>query len=300
MIVGLVTLYNPAENQILNLEEIQKQVDVLIVCDNSKNDHSGKMPKGCKYSSTLQNLGLSGAFNRVLMDPSFQWSPDDYIIFFDQDSKIHSNHVINLIRDYEKCNSDDILVGCIGPAFYNTSNNKVEIPHKKEKFLQGVYRVKSIITSSMLCKYKTLSEIGFWNEDVFLDMADWDLCWRMQDYGYQCLMTANVLLTHSVGLGEKKIGPFSFRVGAPIREYYQIRDCLYLLGKSYTPLKFKLRFMAMLTLRSLIHIVAFDEKQRRMYYIKRGILDFIKKKRGEFCEDDIPQVSNRGKDSWNL
>ena len=141
---------------------------------------------------------------------------------------------------------------------------------------EHIYEVSSIITSSMLCKYGSLKSINFWNEDIFLDMADWDLCWRFIEAGKKCCMTDIVVLNHSVGVGEKKIGLIRLRVGQPIREYYQTRDCLKLILKKYTPLKFKMRFILQVTLRPLLHICFLNDPRERMRYIVWGYRDFIK------------------------
>ena len=282
MIFALVTLYNPTEEQIRNLSKIKEQVDTVIACDNSRDDNSERMPIGVYYSSSNRNLGLSMAFNNALKDQEYGWKDDDYIVFFDQDSRIEHGHIRQLILDYEDCVKSGVRIGCLGPIFHNTSNGITEIPHDKKKIINGIYEVKSLITSSMICKYGVLKKVHFWNEEVFLDMADWDLCWRFVQDGYKCCMTSNVILYHSLGTGEKRIGILRMMVAAPIREYYEIRDCLYLKNKDYTPLKFKIRFVAMLTLRSLIHILAYDDKSKRLYYIKRGVADYKKNIHGEF------------------
>ena len=282
MIYALVTLYYPKDIHIDNIRVLSQQVDKVVVCDNSPNDNSSIVPKECVYTSVFKNLGLSAAFNRVLKDKKYGWNPDDMIIFFDQDSRIVENHIKVLKEAYDECVSNNCNVGCIGPIFYNSSNNTVEIPHDKKNITPNIYEVKSIITSSMLCKYKDLQKIGFWNEKIFLDMADWDLCWRFMQNGYKCCMTSSISLIHAVGSGEKRIGLVRMRVGAPIREYYSIRDCLYLMKEYYTPVKFKIRFIYMLTIRSLIHILFFDHKKERKMYIRKGISDYRKNIHGEY------------------
>ena len=130
----------------------------------------------------------------------------------------------------------------------------------------------------MLCRYSTLKDIGFWNENLFLDMADWDLCWRMMEKDYLCCMTSKTILHHSVGTGEKKLGPISLRTGAAFREYYQTRDSLYLLQENYVPLKFKMRFIANVTIRPIVHLRLYEDRRKRLHYIASGYKDFFKNK----------------------
>lgn len=273
-----------------NAEIIKSQVDELFICDNSPVSNEGLFAPildGTKvhYTPYFENLGLSGAFNRVLTDTAWGWKPDDYVIFFDQDSTIEESHIAKLIAEYEALHQAGNNVGCLGPVFFNRSNNTVEIPRQKEPLNDHSFSMGGTITSSLLCTYRTLQEVNFWNEKVFLDMADWDLCWRIMATGKLCCMTDVVVLNHALGSGEKRFGPLRVRVGAPIREYYQTRECLYLLTKPYAPVKYKIRFLAMLTVRPVLHLLALEDKKKRFYYIRRGFVDFFKGKHAAFSQE---------------
>lgn len=285
---AIITVYYPSKENIANIIDIANQVDKLFVCDNSltnKFDLFFAGNKKIEYIHFGENLGLSIAFNKILKNSCYDWNDDDYVIFFDQDSIISENYIDILVGEYKKMKSLDENIGCLGPVYFNNSNNTIEIPKAKIEIVEKCYKVKSIITSSMITTYKNLKEISFWNENVFLDMADWDLCWRMIAQGKICCLSENVVLNHTIGNGQKKIGIIKIRVGSPIREYYQTRDCLYLLKESYVPLKYKIRFVAMVTIRPIIHILFLENKSERLFYIKKGILDFFKNIRGELKEN---------------
>lgn len=282
MIKALITVYHPDYNVKENAEKIALQTDVVYICDNSPNNNEDLFNyqlDNIHYIWFGENLGLSKAFNKVLTENEFK--DDDFIIFFDQDSSIGEDHIKKLAQEYENLENSGINIGCLAPVFFNTSNNTVEIPKMKSPLNNHSFKVASVITSSMLCRYKSIKEIGFWNERVFLDMADWDFCWRIMANGKICVMTDVATLKHSLGTGEKKIGPLHIRVGSAFREYYQTRECLYLLTKSYTPFKFKIRFIAMLTVRPLIHLLFLSNRRERFKYIIIGIKDFFRKKTGE-------------------
>lgn len=282
-ITSLITLYNPKEENFRNIEILSEQTDRVIVCDNSAVDNSARIsPANAVYMSECKNLGLPEAFNLALRDASLGWEPDELVIFFDQDSEITEGYISSLADELRKAESVSPQVGCIGPVYYDKSSESLCVPKMKNPLTDGIYSVGSIITSSMMCRYATLRKIGFWNEKLFLDLADWDVCWRMQQAGYLSCLTENVTLIHTLGEGSKKIGPIKLKVGSPIREYYQTRDCLLLLHEKYTPLKYKLRFIAMLTVRPLLHIMFLDDKKKRRYYISRGIRDHRAGVTGEF------------------
>lgn len=280
---ALITVYHPSDAVRDNILAIVNQVDKVYICDNSSKENSALFDYGettkVEYIYFGENLGLSRAFNKVLKDTK-NWNDDDFVLFFDQDSHIDDGHIDRLIEEYESLLSKNYNVGCLGPVFFNTSNNIVEVPKLKTILTEHSFKVSSIITSSMVCRYKDIKEIDFWNERVFLDMADWDFCWRMVQKGKLCCMTDAVVLKHSLGTGEKKVGPLRLRVGSAFREYYQTRECMYLLTRSYSPIKYKIRFIGMLTIRPVLHLIFMENRKSRLKYIWMGMCDFFKKKCG--------------------
>lgn len=281
---ALVTLYNPSEKEFNNCRILSQQVDTVILCDNSQESHETvfQNEKNIIYITKNENLGLGAAFNVALKNDTYGWKDDDLIIFFDQDSQIGEGYIQALQDEYRKIETLIPNLGCLGPVFYNTSNGRTERPRQKKNITDETYEVSNTITSSLMMRYGNLKRIDFWNEKVFLDLADWDLCWRMQKAGMECCMTEKVVLHHSVGNGEKKVGPIKLRVGQPFREYYQTRDALYLLQENYVPLKMRLRLIANVTIRPVVHYLMLDDKKSRMKFIRRGINDYKKGVHGEY------------------
>lgn len=281
---ALVTLYNPSEKEFNNCRILSQQVDTVILCDNSQESHETvfQNEKNISYITKNENLGLGAAFNVALKNDTYGWKDDDLIIFFDQDSQIGEGYIQALQDEYRKIETLIPNLGCLGPVFYNTSNGRTERPRQKKNITDETYEVSNTITSSLMMRYGNLKRIDFWNEKVFLDLADWDLCWRMQKAGMVCCMTEKVVLHHSVGNGEKKVGPIKLRVGQPFREYYQTRDALYLLQENYVPLKMRLRLIANVTIRPVVHYLMLDDKKSRMKFIRRGINDYKKGVHGEY------------------
>lgn len=281
-VISIVTWYNPREENVSNAKTIALQSDMIAICDNSVQDNSGQVKaiKNCRYFANHANLGLSKAFNNVLQDSSINWQADDFVIFFDQDSKIPPFHIEKLVQEYKSIDGLDASIGCIGPVYFDVNERKEQIPLIKEHINDYTFKCAGIITTSMLCKYKTLRNVGYWNEDIFLDMADWDLCWRLMQQGYSVCMTNVSIIRHAVGQGAKKIGCFKLHNWAPFREYYQTRDCLKLLGKGYAPPKYKVRFIFWLTLRPVFHGLFLPNGIERIKYVIMGVFDFLRGRAG--------------------
>ena len=280
MIYALITVYEPQNSIWENLRAIARQADRVFLCDNSAGFQLPPLPENVRHLPFGQNLGLSAAFNRVLTDPAIPWQDDDFVLFFDQDSRIEADHIPKLVDVFTGLKAAGHPVGCLGPLIYNTSHGGIEPPAGASALAPGVSKTRHVITSSMLCTYGNLRAVDFWNEDVFLDIADWDLCWRFSAAGFLCCVTDLVILDHDLGIGEKKIGPMRLRVGHPYREYYQIRDGLRLVGKAYTPFKYRLRLLCSVFVRSPLHLLFLDNRMLRLRYICMGLRDFFRGRKG--------------------
>ncbi len=279
---ALVTIYNPSGTVIENLKSISAQADRVFIIDNSPSESESIRQAFKDYIFNNGNLGLSKAFNKVLKDSSINWNDDDIIIFFDQDSKIDNNHVGKLLNDFLLLKRKGYPIGCLG-AFWRKENGELDETVRLAKTVSaGCYLQDVILTSSMMTSYRDLRDIGFWNEAVFLDMADWDLCWRFRKAGKKCVLSANVEMKHH--LGDGNVSKFGMRVknGAPVREYYQTRDGLKLLFESYTPVKYRMRIIAQITIRPVLHLLVLDDKRQRLRYIRKGVRDFFKRINVEF------------------
>jgi rhamnosyltransferase len=283
-VCALVTVFYPTQIVVKNISILESQVTCVLIMDNTPNTNNSNLflNKSGKvfYLANQMNYGLSKAFNEGLKYDNAKKA--DFILFLDQDSLLPEDLVNKLIHDYNRILKREIKIGCIGPIYYEENADKLMIPKIKRRLLSSIYEVDSIMTSSMLTTYSALSQINFWNEKIFLDLADWDLCWRFKSIGLKCCLTQNVVLRHKLGVSLKRIGGLSVKEGSPVREYYQTRDCLKLLLKDYTPLKYKIKFILMITIRPIIHILILPEKYLRIKFILLGIIDFFRSKNGPF------------------
>lgn len=278
-ITAIVTLYFLDENVKKNILQLSNYVDKVVLLDNTPDSDNSALFSGIdktEYIAYKKNLGLSKAFNRYLKT----LSENCYIIFFDQDSFCPENLVEQLKNDYQICCKKLGRKGIIGPSYFEKNANRLMIPKQKKLVEKGIYEVKSIITSGMFTELDVIKSAGFWNDEIFLDMADWDFCWRVIKSGFFCCFSTNVVLSHSLGKSVHHIAGIEIEEWASFRVYYQTRDCLYLLKKKYVPFKFKIRFILMLTVRPILYLILFPDKKRRFHYFIKGIKDFRRKIHG--------------------
>ena len=282
MITALVTTYNPNISSLENIMSYAYSVDRIIICDNSAESNEElflSIPK-CIYKHNYYNMGISVAFNKELKDASYAWKEDEYIIFFDQDSKVEKKHVENLVEIYNKLEKK-YKIGCLGPVYYNIVSQNTECILGK-KITDSVFETPAIITSSMLCQFGILKKIDFFNEKIFLDFADWDLCWRLKANDFRVFTTNSVRLIHSVGESGAKFGPINVRKWSAIRTYYQVRDGKFLLRQKYIPLRYRIHLEYMTRILPRLSIQLFDDIENRKKYYQQALKDNYDGKYGPF------------------
>ena len=285
---AVVTLFYPKPEMAENLKTLGEQVTWLILSDNTPDGGNQALFSGIPnavYLANHANLGLAAGINRGLDTEEVRKS--DYVFFFDQDSKVPENHIATMIRDWETIEKDH-RIGLLGPRFYDeiteTYNADAILENRTEDSSDTYIPIAQMITSSMMTTYNIMKDIGFWNEELFLDYGDYDLCWRLAAAGYELFITKNVLLKHRLGEGsvDAKVKGQTFRLayGAPVRKYYQTRAAIKLLRKNYVPISWRKILKQNLTIWRYYDLKYLPEKWKNTRYYHKGLLDGILGKNG--------------------
>ena len=278
-IVSVVTIFNPNKIIYRNIEILSQYVSKVILTDNSNIDHDIKFNdiENVIHLRNFLNLGLSGAFNKALQLK--ECIESDFLFFFDQDSRIDYDYIQGMIDEFVSIEKYK-KVGCIGPSILDESDKSYNFPKQSKRIIEEIYEVQIIITSGMLTKYKIISECGLWNEKIFLDFADWDLCWRLKQSGFGVFQTRKLKMSHSLGQGILMIFGFKLRVNNEIRIYYIIRDGLKLLFKPYVPMNYKFYFLRTAFISPWVQLIFFQNRFKRLKYILIGYLHTCLRKKG--------------------
>jgi len=142
-----------------------------------------------------------------------------------------------------------------------------------------------VITSGNLIKSTVLEDINGYNDDLFIDAVDFDLCLRLRNKGYKILMCNNAYLFHS--LGEKKqidlcFMKFTIHTHNCVRKYYMARNHIYIIknylfSNSLFCIK-KSIFFIILILQSMLFE---SDRLKSLRCFSLGIKDGISNKLGE-------------------
>jgi rhamnosyltransferase len=232
VLVTIVT-FNPNINDFkINLSKILQQFKKILIIDNKSNniDDIDKFIK--RYGDRIilvkrkKNLGLANALNYSFSYASkfdYGWN-----LTMDQDSTISKNYHKGF-DEFIKKNTKNIAI--VSPyVFYDdySNYNSKKIINNKILFDQFP------ITSGSFTNVNAFIKSGYFNEKLFIDQLDHDLCLRFYSKGYDLVTLTYIYIIHK--LGETKCYNF---MGIKIcttnhnskRIYFIYRNFIYLAKK---------------------------------------------------------------------
>lgn len=270
MIGAVIVLYNPNLDLLQkNINSIKKQVKYLILCDNSddliiKNDLKKKYSDLYNYIDNKGNKGIAYALNRAIefcIQKEIKW-----LLTLDQDSICPNS----IIKNYKKY----ISINKIGIICCATNYNDITLDIGKNDYEY----IKQCITSASLVNVEICKKLGGYDENMFIDLVDFEYCHRLINNNYKILRTNEVILNHQLGDLKLKKMPFKYiHVGNhnSIRKYYIARNTIYLHKKDKKNMSFYKCIYKLLTL--YIKTIFYENKKiEKLKKINDGIRDGIK------------------------
>jgi rhamnosyltransferase len=280
---SILVAYNP-EIEELNqaIERLKKQTDIVIVCNNS--DYDVKFEdEQVKIFNFGENLGIAKA-QSIGMKWAFE-NGADFILQMDQDSIPSDDLVKKLLDCYEDLTTKGYKVGLVGPQDYDKDTkelNKARL--KKGNAIKSTNYIilEQTLSSGSLIPKKVYQIVGGMDDELFIDAVDSEYCWRIRKNGFLVIKNNDALLAHKLGDGKKKILGFMYvGVPSPIRHYYQIRNTLLLVTRSYVPLYWKTSGLAKIIFKLIVYPFTLDRGPARFKFIIKGIIDGVLRKSGK-------------------
>lgn len=229
-IVAGIVLYNPDLQRLdKNINAVFFQVDKIIFYDNGskniKQISSYLDQKNINYEliTSEENLGIAHALNELCKSAEaygYKW-----ILTLDQDTVISDK----LIKNYKNYLTLPNLgqLSCV-----YKDRNSAEL---KDEIDSNVVEVKECITSGALLNINAAKVIGGFDENMFIDYVDFDLCYALRNNGYKTYRISYIGMLHEIGhitshnfLG-KRVEIFNQSV---FRHYYRCRNFI-LFTKRY-------------------------------------------------------------------
>lgn len=231
---AVIVLYKP-ELELLsrNISQVLKtSISSVILIDNSPNelDNSFLLSFNSKIISYVYNNGNKGiAYGlntglKIAENLGYNW-----VLQLDQDSIIPTN-MIDVYNTFLVCSHEK--VGLLCPTILQGEG-------KETGDIACVSHSLFAITSGSLINIRAWNDIGCYDEKLFIDGVDHDLCIRLRQKNYQIIQFDQLYLNHRLGIVKrKKILGYNIRVKVgypPLRMYYIVRNYHYIKKKYKTP-----------------------------------------------------------------
>lgn len=281
-ICAVIVTYNPKEELIDNINRLLNQVNEIIIVDNSIDSKENIILDNLKKVHIIKNninLGIAKALNigvKIAKDKKYKW-----IMTLDQDSLITENMIDIMMNTYNKLeNKEKIMIiapRSVEKTFNKFNDDKIEVEE-----------VITEITSGNIVKSILFDKIGFFEEKLFIDLVDHEMCLRVNMAGLKIIKVNKAILLHS--LGETKYNNFLWKKvsttnHSPVRRYYMARNRIYVWGKYEKNFPNWVRNDKKLFINEIIRIILFEkEKRKKIKLIIKGIKDGLGGCFGEYKE----------------
>ena len=231
------------------------------------------------------NLGIGAAQNRGI-DLAIH-DGHTYVLILDQDSQVPDGFTFSMYSGIKELEKQGKSVACLGPNLFNRDtgikySSKInDLRSKNDKYEE----VLSIISSGSIISKLAYEVTGGMDVDLFIDSVDFEWCWRAKSLGYGTYIAKQVYLGHRVGEGDISVlGLFNLQRPQPFRHYYQFRNRVILMKRSYTPLYFKIRSVILMPIEFFIYSLLVYPRIKRFKMMSIGLFDGLRNKKGKFNE----------------
>lgn len=287
----VVVLYNANKERVCQIVQgIVGQVDGLCFVDNSCRSILNEIDSivSCandtfclNYIPLNNNKGIAYAQNRGV--DFFISQKFDYVLFCDQDSDLPKGTVNKLLNAHIALQNEKYNVGVVGTMPYNKVT-KMAYPLKSKIInshlnINGIKITEtySLISSASLIKVSSFGDVGYFNENLFIDGVDHEWCWRAWHLcGLRSFLVDDAIIYHYFGEGDRKIGTKKISIASSTRLFYQYRNYLWLCRMPYTPRYWKKKNGIKYAVKLFYYPLFISPRMKNLNNIIKGIFAGIK------------------------
>lgn len=196
LIGAVVVSYSPSREILQNIALLAGQVSHIVVVDNTPSTNTQTVIDelerlgGCTVIRNGKNLGIATALNIGVQRAICLGC--DWIVTFDQDSRIGEGYINGLMSTYIQ-SSDASKIGVVCPVYRDT---RLQVVCPLAKGSNG--DLLFYMTSGSLMKSETYQKLGPFEDQLFIDGVDTEYALRMRAAGYR-IVESKAVLNHSLG-----------------------------------------------------------------------------------------------------
>ena len=232
-IACLIITYEPnILNLKLVLKSISNQVDRVVVVDNGSTNQVDllKLTSNSIFILPLMsNFGIAKATNIGISYLSNE--NIDFLLLSDQDTIYDSNYILYFKSQYINDTYNNSFIAYAPKIFDKVSNtNKSVYILKNNRIVKKRIAAElfQTIASGLIIDYHKLLLVGGMNESLFIDMVDFEWCWKIYNKGYKIKYLPSLMIFHSLGDSGKLFFGKWIALRSVNRYYYLIRNTIYL------------------------------------------------------------------------
>ncbi len=283
---AIIILFYPERPILLNnIRLLENNGWQVVVVDNSPQSHKSWLSSSVEFRHCPENAGIAHAQNIGLLLARQQGR--DYAMLLDQDSHLTEHLLQTAKQRVIEAQSRYPDLAAYGPTIVSEFDGQV-VRAKVQRVVpdeHGFLHSRQIIASGKIIPLAVLSDVGLMEDALFIDGVDHEWCWRASRKGYRIISDTQALLRHKQGESRKRVLGMTFKVGSPVRLYYQYRNILILLRRSYVPLYWKVRNCVALPVRWVINGWCLEQSKERRRYMRQGLTDGLRKRAGRYRAD---------------
>jgi rhamnosyltransferase len=292
--IGVVVVtYHPAGDVESRLEKMAAQGGLLLVVDNGSAEDCGGLKEICdrhawELIANPANLGLGAALNqgvRRMAEHEVRW-----VLLFDQDSEPAPDMSERMIETLQR-HPARARVAVIGPNFRDPNTgrrHRILRQHprwpwffqKVGNTVDDLLAVSMVVTSGSLLQVAAFSEVGPFDEALFIDYVDTDFCLRCRAAGRLIAVSAAARLDHQLGRREQRkfLGLAFYPTNhPPIRHYYIARNRVPMLRRHGLRFPHWMFFDLAAAGLWLFRVLAFEQaKGTKLKAMLRGTVDGLR------------------------
>ncbi len=227
-IIAGIVLYNPNTQRLKeNIEAIISQVDGIVIVDNGSTEslynNILETFDHISYIRNEKNMGIAYALNQIC---GYAYSHGyNWVLTLDQDSVATPG----MVDVYRSIANDEIgILGCwIHDRGYQIDESW-GIEHE-------TFETDWVITSAAFTNVNAWKSCGGFDNGMFIEWVDWDICEAMRKAGYRIMKTYKTKLIHELGHNTRLVMVRYHQMQVmnhkPFRYYYSARNRIYMARK---------------------------------------------------------------------
>ena len=228
IILAGIVLYNPNTQRLQeNIEAIIPQVDSIVIVDNGSTEslynNILETFDHITYIRNEKNMGIAYALNQIC---GYAYSHGyNWVLTLDQDS-IATPGMVDVYRSI--ANDKIGILGC----WIHDRGYQID---ESWGIKNGTFETDWVITSAAFTNVKAWKSCGGFDNGMFIEWVDWDICESMRKAGYKIMKTYKTKLIHELGHGTRLVMVRHHQMQVmnhkPIRYYYSTRNRIYMARK---------------------------------------------------------------------